>query len=282
MIRVTGVNDEPSKDWNLDAGLDALDELGVKFVELRAVDKKNVDDLTEAEFDRVEATIAARGFSVTGYDSNLGKCELALDNWPVEEGRMNLAIARATRLGSPLIRTMGYRRGDCTESEWRERTFEWLSRLAGMAAAAQKTVVLENCLAAESSLGSAPRDCLEIMQTVNSPHLRLNLDPGNFAFYGHDAFEGFELLRDYIANVHVKDWQRPGEQRSACLAGDGIAKWPEILRGLRDMDYSGCATIEPHMRMYESYHYSGHADYVRAGKRLLQLLDELGIKADLG
>ncbi len=111
MVRLTGVNDEPTKDWNLDRGLDALDEIGVKFVELRAVDGKNVDDLTDAEYDRVVETVTRRGFTVTGYDSNLGKCELNPDNWASEARRMKQAIARTAMTNTPLIRTMGYRRG---------------------------------------------------------------------------------------------------------------------------------------------------------------------------
>ena len=35
-IRIAGVNDEPSPSWDLDEGLDVLDELGIKFIELRA------------------------------------------------------------------------------------------------------------------------------------------------------------------------------------------------------------------------------------------------------
>ena len=33
---IAGVNDEPSPSWDLDEGLDVLDELGIKFIELRA------------------------------------------------------------------------------------------------------------------------------------------------------------------------------------------------------------------------------------------------------
>ncbi len=50
MVRLTGVNDEPSKEWDLEIGLDTLDELGVKFVELRAIDGQNVDELSDEAF----------------------------------------------------------------------------------------------------------------------------------------------------------------------------------------------------------------------------------------
>ena len=274
MVRLTGVNDEPSKEWDLEIGLDTLDELGVKFVELRAVDGKNVDDLSDEVFAAVAETIEARGFTVTGYDSNLGKCELEEENRPTEVKRMMKAVERADLVGSQLIRTMGFRRGTCSVREWYDRTIDWFGQLTRMAEEAGKTLVLENCLNRDVSMGSAPKDCLEMMSAVESPHLRMNLDPGNFAYFGHDALEGFELLRDYVANVHLKDYGEPLDQSTACLAGDGIAKVREILAGLKEIGYDGCFTIEPHLRMTESFHYSGREDYVRAGKRVRELLEE--------
>ena len=282
MVRLTGVNDEPSKEWDLEIGLDTLDELGVKFVEMRAVDGKNVDEMSDEAFVQVSQRLRARGFTATGYDSNLGKCELSLENWPLEEARMTKAIERANLIGSPLIRTMGYRRGECSVREWLDRTMAWFAALTEKAEKAGKTLVLENCLTRETSMGSSPNDCLDIMTTVGSPNLRMNLDPGNFAYFGQDALEGYDLLKDYVANVHLKDYGKPMDQSTACLAGDGIAHVREILKGLKEMDYSGCFTIEPHLRMTESFHYSGREDYKRAGERIKELLGEAGFEVDMG
>lgn len=281
MVRLTGVNDEPSKDWNLDEGLDALDEIGVKFVELRAVNGKNVDDLTDEVFDRVCARIQERGFVVTAYDSNLGKCELDEKNWEKEAQRLHLAIARANQLDVRLIRTMGFRRGACSVTEWYTMTLDWFARLTEIAESADKVMVLENCQLGNGSMGSHPKDCLEIMRRVGSPHLRMNLDPGNFAYAKEDPKQGYELLMDYVANVHVKDCKVPGDNRSFCLAGDGIACIRETLSALKAYGYEGCFTIEPHLRMYEGFHYSGKDDYVQAGRRVLELLEEAGFAVQL-
>ena len=58
--RIAGVNDEPSQSWDLDEGLDVLDELGVKFIELRAAYGEMVDQMDEEGF---------------GNCSNHGECE---------------------------------------------------------------------------------------------------------------------------------------------------------------------------------------------------------------
>ena len=281
MVRLTGVNDEPSKEWDLDTGLDALEAIGTRFVELRAVDGKNVDDLSDEEFERVRSRISDRGFTVTGYDSNLGKCELDEANWAREEERFHQAVTRTEELGVRLIRTMGFRRGNLSVTEWQARTLEWFARLEKLARHADRTIVLENCLFGDVSMGSHPRDCLAIMHHVDSPHIRMNLDPGNFAYFEQDPELGYQLLAAYTANVHVKDCHVPRDNSTFCLAGEGIAKVPETLAALKAIDYQGCVTVEPHLRMNESFHYSGKDDYIQAGKRILDLLDNAGFEVQL-
>ena len=278
MVTLTGVNDEPTKEWALEPALDALDEIGTKFVELRAVDEKNVDDMTDDEFSRAWELIQARGFTVTGYDSNLGKCELLLENLERETERLRKAIERTDQTGTPFIRTMGYRRGPCSVKEWRERTLDWFHQLTQMAADAGKTLILENCMDRPSSMGCAPNDCLDLMESIGSPHFRMNLDPGNFANWGQDAAEGVRVLGEYTVNVHVKDMKEPGDRSTFCLAGDGTARIREVFAHLKQIGFEGNVTIEPHLRMHESYHYSGWDDYVAAGKRITELLDEAGFK----
>ena len=90
-----------------------------------------------------------------------------------------------------------------------------------------------------------------------------------------------KLLKEYVANVHLKDYGKPLDQSTACLAGDGIAYVREILAGLKELEYDGCFTIEPHMRMTESFHYSGKEDYIRAGQRIKELLSEAGFKVEM-
>ena len=173
---------------------------------------------------------------------------------------------------------MGYRRGPCSVKAWRGRTLEWFGLLTEIAAEAGKTLILENCLDRASSMGCAPNDCLDIMRSINSPNLRMNLDPGNFANWGQDPMEGAGLLGVYTANVHVKDMKEPGNNRTFCLAGDGVAKIRQILAHLRSIGFGGNVTIEPHLRMYESFHYSGWDGYVAAGKRIRELLLEAGFE----
>ena len=68
-----GVNDEPSPSWDLDEGLDVLDELGIKFIELRAAYGEMVDQMNDDTFIRVADRVKERGFTVTTYLGQVGR-----------------------------------------------------------------------------------------------------------------------------------------------------------------------------------------------------------------
>lgn len=176
---------------------------------------------------------------------------------------------------------MGYRRGPCSVRQWRDKTLDWLKRLADAALKANKVIILENCLDRPSSMGCSPVDCLGIMESVASPSLRMNLNPGNFVNRGQDPVQGARLLGPYTVNLHIKDIRTPGNNSTFCLPGDGVARIRDVLRILHDFGFSGNVTIEPHLRMHESYHYSGWDDYVRAAKRIIELLIQAGFNVKL-
>ncbi|MFQ5610345.1 MAG: efflux RND transporter permease subunit, partial [Woeseiaceae bacterium] len=237
MVKLTGVNDEPSKEWDLDTGLDALEEIGTRFVELRAVDGKKVDDLTDKEFDRVRSRISDRGFTVTGYDSNLGKCELDEANWAKEEERFELAVKRTDRLDVRIVRTMGYRRGSLSVTEWHSKTLEWFGRLEKLARNADRIIVLENChryrLMGYDSFQSAIKGASEVVAPILSSigtniaaFLPLILLPGIMGKFMRiiplvfalallaSLFEAFFLLPSHYADWTIKSQvQKRGEKK---------------------------------------------------------------------
>lgn len=89
------------------------------------------------------------------------------------------------------------------------------------------------------------------------PELQVAFDTGNFAFSEEDELDAFERLKDRIAHVHLKDRaltpgapdERPlvtlgGRNLYASPFGSGIIQCEEILRRLKEIGYSGVATVE--------------------------------------
>jgi sugar phosphate isomerase/epimerase len=171
---------------------------------------------------------------------------------------------------------MGYKRGP-EPGDWQARAVEIFVRLAQIAAGADKVLVFENPPGGDAAVGSAA-ECLSALQAVDSPHFRLNLDPGNFGARGDDPLQAFEMLRGFVGNVHVKDIRTAGDTSTYCVAGEGICNYPETFRGLREDGYSGFVTAEPHLSHAQSYHTSGREGFSHAARTMIELLESAGYK----
>ncbi|MCF0187539.1 MAG: sugar phosphate isomerase/epimerase [Bacteroidaceae bacterium] len=86
----------------------------------------------------------------------------------------------------------------------------------------------------------------------NTKGLTCAFDTGNFVMYGEDSLEAFELFKDKIATVHVKDRSRtatsPKDKQKECAdgsivypcpVGKGYIKIPEIVNLLKTLGYDG-------------------------------------------
>jgi len=115
--------------------------------------------------------------------------------------------------------------------------------------AAEKGIVLlhEN---EKEIYGDTAERCLEIVEYVNSPNLRLTFDPANFAQCNVEAFpHAYELLKKHIEYVHIKD--AIFKSGNVVPAGLGDCKIPEMLKDLKLSGYKGFLSIEPHLAAFK-------------------------------
>lgn len=273
-VRIAGVNDEPSPSWDLDEGLDVLDELGIKFIELRAAYGEMVDQMDDDTFIKVADRVKERGFVVTTYLGQVGRAIPDETIRAQDIAHITRAVQRADYLETAQLRTMGYKTGEAG-TDWFAVAVEMYTAMAEIAATGSKTLILENPPNRTSAVCTGP-ECLTALQAVNAPNFRLNYDPGNFGAHGEFGIDLFESLKGHIANVHVKDIRVPGDTSTYCIAGDGKCGYPEIFKRLREMGYSGCITTEPHLLHSEQFHVSGRENYIEAAERIIQLLEAAG------
>lgn len=81
-------------------------------------------------------------------------------------------------------------------------------------------------------------------------------DAGNMVHEGFENYRfGFELLGEYLAEVHVKNtaWEQTNEtgpnaqrlwQASWCEMKDGIVNWADVMRALKAVGYDGWLALE--------------------------------------
>lgn len=109
------------------------------------------------------------------------------------------------------------------------------------------TLLLEN---GRGSYADSPKATAAILQGVNSPALQLVWDPANDvdADPSCDPLAGLDLLRPFLAGLHVKDIECVGGKTQWAMLGEGCLDWPRLIAQLRKSGYQGPFTLEPHLR----------------------------------
>jgi sugar phosphate isomerase/epimerase len=86
-------------------------------------------------------------------------------------------------------------------------------------------------------------ECVEFLERVNHPHLKMNADLGHFYCVGEDPAAVVRQYAKHIAHVHVEDI---GDNRvhQHLVPGEGAMDFAAIFEALRAVDYPGWVTVE--------------------------------------
>jgi sugar phosphate isomerase/epimerase len=129
--------------------------------------------------------------------------------------------------------------------------------------------------------GDIPRRCLDILETMASPQLRMTFDPANFVMNGVRPFtDAYESLADYIAYLHIKDGLMA--EKRVVPAGEGDGQVRELLAAMSARGYGGqdqdiFASLEPHLRNAGPFRgFSGPDLFQTATHALRRLLQDVG------
>ncbi|MET3568100.1 sugar phosphate isomerase/epimerase [Leifsonia sp. 563] len=270
---LSGFGDEIDADPVVQTAV--LQALGAGFIEVRSAWGVNIVDLDTAQLDRLAGVFEERGMGVSAIASPVGKVDVAL---PVEHEveRLGRAIAAAERLGARHIRLFSFFRADGVAVESiRDDVMVRMRALADLAEAAGVILLHEN---EKDIYGDTPERCLDIVETVGSPSLRLAWDSANFVQVGvaHPFDDGYALLRPHLEYLQVKD--ALSANGDVTPAGEGDGQVLETLTALRDDGYAGFASLEPHLTDVNALGgFSGPAAFGRAGRAFRLLTDRIGV-----
>ncbi|WP_028552157.1 sugar phosphate isomerase/epimerase family protein [Paenibacillus sp. UNC451MF] len=270
MLVLTGFADEIS--GQLEEQLDVLAAEGISHLELRGVYGKNVMDLTEDELTQLKASLDEKGIGVSSIGSPIGKYPIQ-DPFDKELEKMQRALAIAKKLGTCYIRVFSYFiPSNEAHENYRDEVLARMKQLAERAEQEGITLLLEN----ESGVyGNTDERCLEILQHCGSSSLRLAFDPGNFVMNEiMPMLEAYPLLSSYLEYVHIKDADR--QARIFVPAGDGDGEFPLFVKALKEREFSGFLSIEPHLHKAFPEH-SGPERFKIAAQALKKLLQKEGL-----
>ena len=283
--RLSVLTDEVSDRFT--EALDWAVRKGFRWVEVRTVDGRNVDDLGDDEVARAKAEIDRRGLKVSAIASPLFKCALDSSR-PVQGGdlfgskeepleahfaKLPRAIEIARKLGTNKIRVFSFWR----EKEPRKHLPEIVAHLKRAAAVAEKEGVLllqENETACN---GGYAEEVANIVRGVGSPAMRVLWDPGNENYGGRVAYpEGYILVKGLFEHVHLKDCVMDAEGKPSCVPiGKGKTPLKGQLKALERDGYAGLYTLETRYTPKGGTAMQGTEETLEGLKRLLA---EAGLK----
>lgn len=273
MITISAFADEIAPD--LRTQMDTCRANGITHIDVRAIDGKNVSEMTAEEARRYRRQMDGEGFTVPCIGSPVGKIRMD------EDFEAHLELLRhccdlAEAFGTQLIRVFSFYPSPGRKiADERPAVFDRLWAMVRVAEQAGGTLMLEN----EKGIYSAtPAGVLDIFTTIRSPHLKCIFDPANFVEEGFAPYDdawraGLDELTAYF---HIKD-KVPGA--SACVpAGQGRGQIPEIFTDLRTRQWSGVMALEPHLKAAGQFTgFTGPDLFAKAADALKRLCAHMGM-----
>jgi sugar phosphate isomerase/epimerase len=286
---LTGFADEAAKD--IDGQIRATKTLGWENIEARAVDGKNIHDISDEAFDAVYGKLQDAGVKINCFGSaiaNWGKNILEPFDSSLAESRR--AIPRMKRLGTKLVRIMSFAvikdRGP--EDQMEQERFKRLRELVKMFSAEGMTPVHENCM---NYGGMGWTYTMRLIDNV--PGLKLVFDTGNTVFSEdrtkpapyprQSSWEFYSHVKPHVAYVHIKDgvWDAATGKAVYSFPGEGKGDVRRIVRDLLQSGYDGGISIEPHLAVvFHDAAVQSAADvmfgnYVEYGRRMTKMVEDI-------
>lgn len=239
-ITISGFADEI--DESLEKQIAALEKLGICHVEMRGVNGRGLVEYPVCEAREIKKRLDAAGIALSSLGSPVGKIAITEAFEPhMELFRHTVELAHV--MGTENIRVFSFYmvEGEPWERH-REKVMEQMGRFAEYARAEDVVLLHEN----EKGIygDTAPR-CLELMENFYGSHFKAVFDFANFVQCGQDTLEAYEMLKPYIAYIHVKD--ALAGDGSVVPAGTGDGHVEQILKMLKAGGYGGYLSLEPHL-----------------------------------
>lgn len=236
MIRLSAFSDEAGASLKEQA--DALIRNGIRFLELRSIDGKNVSDFTEEEARGYAEAFAAYGLRVCSIASPIGKVNLEEDFSACEKKLLH-TIRIAEIFQTDRIRIFSFYRAEGQS----EKVMSYLCRMVQIAADHGIRLYHEN---EKGIFGDTAEHVREIMEHVEGLHFIY--DPANYLQVGVQAEESIAAFVKDTEYFHIKDVI--SETGEIVPAGCGDGRIQEILSLIRQ---DAVLAVEPHLKIFRGF-----------------------------
>jgi len=263
-FKVGVISDEISQDFDHACYVIAK-EYGLRFVELRELWGKNLQEIGDAQIVDAQKIVAKYGLQVTDIASPLYKVDwpgappspygskedlhgAAETTFKQQDDVLLRSISLAKQFKTNKVRCFDFWRLDDVKP-YRTAINEKLQQAAELAARQSVMLVLENEFACNTATG---REAGATLAAIPSRNFVLNWDPANAVMRGElDAFPGGwnALPKDRIHHCHVKNAVKDATGKVVWSPVDvGFIDWVAQFKALKGIDYSDAVNLETHWR----------------------------------
>jgi sugar phosphate isomerase/epimerase len=208
----------------------------------------------EAELPKAKRQVADAGLALAVYSIGNDFFQPDRAAWEAQLADLKSGVEVANLLEAPVLRVFS---GNARPGYTFDQGFGWI--VEGLAAGAEYAAAHGVTLALENHGLMAGRSdqMRRIIEQVNSPALRANLDTGNFLLVNQNPTEAAHELAGMAALVHLKDFRRArpeetehvykgldGAAFTGSVVGEGEVDLPTIVGILHQAGYAGWLSLE--------------------------------------
>lgn len=236
-------------DSDLKTQMDVLDQHGIKHIEMRGVNGKTLVYYSLEEVREIKRQLDERGFKLSAIGSPIGKINITDDFAPhLELFKHTLEIAKIMECKYIRMFSFFIPNGE-DPAKYRD---EVINRWRQFIKAAEDTGIILLHENEKDIYGDIPERCLDLLKTLDCDYVKGIFDFANFVQCDAQNYPyGYELLKDYIVYVHVKD--AVYSDHHVVPAGQGDGKVKEVLTELYNKGFEGFLSLEPHLGNFTGF-----------------------------
>lgn len=248
-IMISGFADEISSDF--DKQLETVTGLGMHYISLRSADGKGIADYTVEEVEeKLLPRLDKAGVKVSSLGSPIGKVGIEdEEGFEKQLAQLDTLCRICKVLDCKYIRMFSFYIPEGKDPEdYRETVIAKLEKFREVARKHEVTLIHEN---EKDIYGDIGKRCRVLMDALEDPYFKSAFDFANFVQCGEDTKECWELLKDTVAYIHIKDAVSTDKENVVCGTGEGKIK--EILsQAINEEGYEGFLTLEPHLVLFDA------------------------------
>lgn len=249
-IKIYAFADEASE--KIDNQIEAIRENNINGIEIRNVDGVNISDISNSKAREIKKKFDDKDIIVWSIGSPIGKIDIERGNFKTHIEKFKRTLEIAEILEAPNVRLFSfYIPKDKKYEDCKNEVIDRMGLFAEIGRSYNTTLCHEN---EKGIYGDNAERCLQILEAV--PEIKGIFDPANFVQCEQDTLQAWDMLKNYIKYMHIKDALYDG---TVVPSGMGNGNVSEIVKrfikmGGRDF------TIEPHLRVFSGFSNLEHIE----------------------